>query len=45
MLKEKFGDCMENYLCLGVFIVSMIIQKLILKIYESCVVSFIIKNL
>jgi hypothetical protein len=45
MHKEKDGNHMEEYLCVGFFIVSMIIQKLILKIPKSCVVSFDIKNL
>jgi hypothetical protein len=42
---KKFGNYMEDYLCVGDFIMSMIIQKLILRIYKSCVVSFVIKNL
>ncbi len=45
MHKEKVGNHMEDYLCVGVFIVSMIMQKLTLIIYKSCIVSFVIKNL
>jgi hypothetical protein len=45
MHKEKVGNHMENCLCVGVFIVLMIIQNLILRIHKSCVVSFVIKNL
>ncbi len=45
MLKEKVGNRMEDYLCVGIFIVSMIMQNLTLRIHKSCVVSFIIKNL
>jgi hypothetical protein len=45
MHKEKDGIHMEDYICVGFFIVSMIIQKLILGIHKSCIVSFVIKNL
>jgi len=45
MHKEKLGNHMENYLCVGAFIVSMIIQKLILKIHKSCIISFVINNM
>jgi hypothetical protein len=45
MHKEKIGNHMEDYICVGVFIVSMVIQKLILRIHKSYVVSFLIKNL
>jgi len=45
MHKKIISNHMEYYLCVGNFIVSMIIQKLILNIYESCIVSFVIKNL
>ncbi len=44
-LKEKAGNHMEDYLCVGIFIVSMIMQNLTLRIHKSCVVSFVIKNL
>jgi hypothetical protein len=44
MLKEKTRNSMEDYLCVGVFIVSMIMQKLTLRIHKSCVVSFVIKH-
>jgi hypothetical protein len=45
MLKEKARNHMEDHLCVGVFIVSMMMQKLTLKIHKSCVVSFVINNL
>ncbi len=45
MFKEKTRNHMEDYFCVGVFIVSMIMQKLSLKAHKSCVVSFVIKNL
>jgi len=45
MHKENFGNHMEDYICVGFFIMSMIIQKLILRIHKSCIVSFVIKNL
>ncbi len=44
MHKEKIGNHMEDNICLGVFIVSMIIQKLILRMHKSCIVSFVIKK-
>jgi hypothetical protein len=36
MHKEKIGNHMEGYLCVGVFIVSMPIHKLILRIKIMC---------
>jgi hypothetical protein len=45
MHKEKVGNHMEYDLYVGVFIVLMIIQKLILRIHKSCIISFVIKNL
>jgi hypothetical protein len=45
MHKEKVGNDMEDYLCVGIFIVSMIMQKLTLRIPKSCIVSFVIKNM
>jgi hypothetical protein len=36
---------MEDYFCVGDFIMSMIIQKLILRMYESCIVSFCYQKL
>jgi hypothetical protein len=45
MHKEKVGNHMEDYLCVGIFIMLMIIQKLILSIHKSFVVSFVIKNM
>jgi hypothetical protein len=45
MHKENFGNHMEDYICVRFFIMLMIIQKLILRIHKSCIVSFVIKNL
>ncbi len=43
-LKKRTRNHMEDYLCVGVFIMSMIMQNLTLKIHKSCVISFVIKN-
>jgi hypothetical protein len=43
--QKKIGNHMEDYLCVGFFIVLMMMQKLTLKIHKSCIVSFVIKNM
>jgi len=43
--KKKVRNHMEDYLCVGIFIVSIIMQKLTLSIHKSHIVSFDIKNL
>ncbi len=40
MHKENFGNHMEDYICVGFFIMSMIIQKLILRIHKSCILCY-----
>ncbi len=45
MFNEKTKNHMENYICVGFFIVSMLMEKLTLKIHKSYIVSFVIKNL
>jgi hypothetical protein len=43
--QKTVSNNMENYLCVGFFIVLVMMQKLTLKIHKSCIVSFVIKNL
>jgi hypothetical protein len=44
-IKKKLVITWKIVFVLEIFIMSMIIQKLILKIHKSCVVSFVINNM
>jgi hypothetical protein len=43
--QKKVGNHMEDYICVWLIIVAMIMQKLTLRIHKSCIVSFVINNL
>jgi hypothetical protein len=44
MHKEKIGNHMEDYFCVGVFIMSMIIHKLILGIHNHALYLLLSKT-
>jgi hypothetical protein len=44
MHKEKFSNHMEDYLCVGVFIMSMIMQKLTLKYTNNALYPLLSKT-